>query len=58
MWHSTTKQYNTRNVAVGTVKKSTDARTSTWLLRNVLHVCDGGCFPLVIYFDTVDSATA
>jgi len=33
------------NVAVGTTKKSTDARQPTWFRRNVRQVCDGdfGC---------------
>jgi hypothetical protein len=37
------EEYNkTRPVTVGTVKKSIDAAASTWFVRNVLHVCDGG----------------
>ncbi len=31
-----------RNVAVGTVKKSTATMSRTWLSRKVRHVCDGG----------------
>src|SRR5450631_4832043 len=34
--------YRTRNVAVGTVKKSIDASELTWLSRKVRQVCEGG----------------
>jgi hypothetical protein len=31
-----------RECAVGTVKKSIETRSRTWLARNVRHVCEGG----------------
>jgi len=31
-----------RNVAVGTTKKSTEARSATWFWRKVRQVCEGG----------------
>jgi hypothetical protein len=45
-------------VAVGTVKKSTEASCETWLARNVRHVCDEGVgADGPTYFATVDWAT-
>ena len=37
-WRSTMKTKRMANVAVGTVKKSTDTKHPTWFLRNVRHV--------------------
>jgi hypothetical protein len=37
LWLIAKKQYNTRKVAVGTVKKSIAAITSRWFLRKVNH---------------------
>ena len=42
VWASTMKTNNTRNVAVGTMKKSIDTRFRTCWSRNVLHVGDAG----------------
>jgi len=39
---STTKTKSNRNVAVGTTKKSVEAKSFTWFLRKVLQVCEGG----------------
>ena len=52
----TTKR--TRNVAVGTVRKSIDTRSPTWLSRNVLQFCEGGFLRLGIHRETVLSETS
>ena len=41
-WDKTTNTKGTRRVAVGTVKKSSEANRETWLDRNVRQVWDGG----------------
>ena len=46
------------NVRVGTRQRSTAAIASAWLRRNVRHVCDGGPRCLIMYLETVDSATS
>jgi hypothetical protein len=38
----TRKTNNTLNVAVGTAKKSTDAISSAWFLRNARQLWEGG----------------
>ncbi len=43
----------TRNVAVGTVKKSIEAKSFAWLSRKVRHVWQGGFRRLIMYFSTV-----
>jgi hypothetical protein len=45
----------TRNVAVGTVKKSMDTSCPTWLSRNALQFCDGGFLLPGIHRETVRS---
>ena len=40
-------------MAVGTVKKSIDTSSSTWLSRNALQVWDGGFVLLGIHRETV-----
>jgi hypothetical protein len=39
---STTRTDSSRNVAVGTVKKSVETRSLIWLSRNALQVLEGG----------------
>src|SRR4029077_6770738 len=41
-----------RNVAVGTTRKSTDARQSKWFRRKARQVGDGGLEGRIIYFET------
>ena len=53
----TTNTNNTRNVTVGTTKKSTDTSSFMWFFRNALHVPDGGFLVRIMYFSTVDLAT-
>jgi hypothetical protein len=48
-WDMTTRIYNMRNVAVGTVKKSIEASVFAWLLRNVRYVCDRGFRCLIMW---------
>ena len=55
---STTKTKSTRNVAVGTTKKSTAAMPLRWFSRNERHVGDGGLRRLAMYFSTVLFATS
>lgn len=47
------KQNKMRNVAVGTVKKSTATMSRTWLSRNVRHVWDRGLRWRILYLSTV-----
>lgn len=47
------KQNKMRNVAVGTVKKSTDTMSRTWLSKNVRQLCDGGFRWRILYSSTV-----
>jgi hypothetical protein len=54
---STKKTYTTRKVAVGTVRKSMQARVPVWLARNVRQVCEGGLRRRGISRETVRSAT-
>ena len=55
---STTRPYRTRNVAVGTVKKSIEHSSVTWFLRKARHACDGGLRRRRgMYFETVASDT-
>jgi hypothetical protein len=44
--------------AVGTVKKSMETRSQTWLVRNARHVCDGGERRFGSKRETVRSATS
>src|ERR1017187_7345153 len=39
---STTKTKSSRNVAIGTTKKSVEAKSFTWFFRKVLQLCEGG----------------
>jgi len=50
---STMRTNRTRNVAVGTVKKSIETSSLIWLSRNALHDCEGGCGLLGIKRETV-----
>jgi hypothetical protein len=43
---------------VGTVKKSIETRSRTWLVRNVRQVCDGAVRRFGITLETVRSATS
>jgi len=52
---STMRTNRTRNVAVGTVKKSIDTSSPTRLSGNALRFCDGGLLLLGIQRDTVRS---
>ena len=52
-WCRTTNTNRSRNVAVGTTKKSMDARQPTWFRRNVRQVCDGGFGCRIMYLETV-----
>src|SRR5438874_4926584 len=54
----TTNTKSTRNVAVGTTKKSIAAMPSRWFLKNERHVGDGGLRRLTMYFSTVLFATS
>jgi hypothetical protein len=57
-WANMIKTKSTRQVAVGTVKKSHATISATWLFRKVVHVGDDGWRLLGRYFSTVDLATA
>jgi hypothetical protein len=57
-WASTTSTKRTRKRAVGTVKKSIETRSWTWLVRNVRQVWDGGVPRLGISRETVRSDTS
>jgi hypothetical protein len=46
------------NVRVGTTQRSIAVMASAWLRRNVRHVCDGGPRCLIMYLETVDSASS
>jgi hypothetical protein len=46
------KTKRTRNLAVGTVKKSTETMSCAWFFRNVRQVCDGGFRRRGMYFET------
>jgi hypothetical protein len=52
-WARTTRTNNTLNIAVETVKKSTETRLPTWLARNVRQVCEGGVRRRGRYLETV-----
>src|SRR2546422_2449309 len=53
-----TKTKRTRKRAVGTVTKSIETRSRTWLVRNIRQVCDGGERRLGSSRETVRSATS
>ena len=55
---STRNTYRTRNVAVGTTKKSMETRSWVWFRRNVRQFCDGGFRRSGMYRDTVASPTS
>jgi hypothetical protein len=57
LWARMMNTNRTLKVAVGTMKKSHDTRSLTWLLRNAFHVGDGGLRIRGRYFSTVDLAT-
>src|SRR5216117_2136495 len=57
-WFSTTSTNRTRNVAVGTVKKSNAIRSLAWFFKNARHACDGGLRGRSIYLETVACDTA
>jgi hypothetical protein len=57
-WLTTRKANKHSNVRVGTRQRSIPAIVSAWLRRNVRHVCDGGPGCLIMYLETVDSATS
>ena len=50
---STTKTKSNRNVAVGTPKKSVEAKSFTWFFRKVFQLCEGGFRCRTMYFATV-----
>jgi len=52
-WARITNTKSRRPVAVGTTKKSAAMSCSTWLVKNVRHVCDGGRRHRTMYFATV-----
>ena len=52
-WCRTMNTNRSRNVAVGTTKKSIDARQPTWFRRNVRQVCNGGFGCRIMYLETV-----
>jgi hypothetical protein len=54
---STTRTKRTRSRAVGTVKKSIETRSRTWLTRNVRQFWDGGVRHFGSGLETVRSAT-
>src|SRR5215470_3127123 len=56
-WLTTRKANRHSKVRVGTRQRSTAAIVFAWLRRNVRHVCDGGPRCLIMYLETVDSAT-
>ena len=49
----TRKTNNTLNVAVGTVKKSTETISLAWFFRNVRQLWEGGLRLRTMYFETV-----
>jgi hypothetical protein len=49
----TRKTNSTWNVAVGTVKKSTETISLAWFFRNVRQLWEGGFKWRTIYFETV-----
>ena len=49
---------STRRPALGTVKKSRETKSRTWLARNVRQVCDGGAHRFGSRRETVRSATS
>src|SRR5919198_6206041 len=53
-WTRITRTNSTRNVTVGTVKKSRATRSCTWFFRRVFHVDDGGFRGRTRYRSTVD----
>src|SRR5215469_14113328 len=57
LWLTTRNANRHPNVRVGTTQRSIAAMASAWLRRNVRHVCDGGPRCLIMYLETVDSAT-
>src|SRR5262249_51876451 len=57
-WLTTKKANRHSNVRVGTRQRSIATIASAWLRRNVRHVCDGGPPCLIMYLETVDSATS
>src|SRR5882724_2189991 len=52
-----TNTNSTLKVTVGTVKKSQETKSSTWLFRNALHGGEEGLRDRGRYFSTVDLAT-
>ena len=52
------RTHSTRNVAVGTTKKSMKTRSWLWFRRNERQVCDGGLRRTGMYRDTVACATS
>jgi hypothetical protein len=54
---STRNTYRTRNVAVGTTKKSMETRSRVWFWRKARHLCEGGFRRRGMYRDTVACAT-
>src|SRR5664280_2111288 len=48
----------TRNVALGTTKKSSDTKSLTWLSKKVRQVGDGGFLCRTMYLATVDRDTS
>src|SRR4029434_9199226 len=56
-WPRTRKANSRSKVRVGTTHRSIAAIASAWLRRNVRQLCDGGPRRLIMYFETVDSAT-
>src|SRR5467141_1545181 len=57
LWVSITSTNRTRQVAVGTVKKSNAIRSGAWFFKNVRHACDGGLRGRTMYFETVACET-
>ena len=57
-WDRKTVTKSTRNVAVGTVKKSIETRSLAWLFKNAFHVDEGGLRQRTMYLDTLLSATS
>ena len=52
------KTKSTSKRSVGTMKKSSDTSSLTWLARNARHGGDGGLRRRTLYFSTVDLATS
>jgi hypothetical protein len=57
-WLTTRNANRHPNVRVGTTQRSIAAMASAWLRRNVRHVCAGGPRCLIMYLETVDSASS